>query len=197
MLFNSPLLLAALALYSSVVGGQTTPTQNDTSPTSADASPSPSSDATTKAGWSGTLSSLSGGLQGTVTVMNPTTLLITNYKLADASAPALYWWGSTTSNIKSGFRISNTHITTTSSGMDLQVTLDTGKTVADFSTVGLWCERFDIDFGQATLQPGGSASVATGAPQASSSKTGSGTAVSVPIHVGIMAGVVVAGWLFL
>lgn len=38
----------------------------------------------------GVLSSLDGGLGGTVTVSDAMTLNITNYKLKDASAPALY-----------------------------------------------------------------------------------------------------------
>ena len=41
-------------------------------------------------GDSGVLSSLDGGLGGTVSVWDANTLNITNYKLKDASAPALY-----------------------------------------------------------------------------------------------------------
>src|SRR5262249_957676 len=69
--------------------------------------PEPSASSSTKVGWAGTLSSLSGGLQGVVTVIDTNTLVVKGYKLADANAPALYWWGATDTNLKKGFRISN------------------------------------------------------------------------------------------
>lgn len=62
-------------------------------------------------GSSGTLSSLDGGLGGTVKVVDKTTLMISGYKLKDASAPALYWWGSTSDDLSSGFRINNEQVT--------------------------------------------------------------------------------------
>ena len=34
--------------------------------------------------------------------------------------------------------------------------LDAGKTPADFATVGLWCEKFNVKFGQAVLAASGS-----------------------------------------
>ncbi|KAH0538905.1 hypothetical protein FGG08_004496 [Glutinoglossum americanum] len=186
MLFNASLFLTTtLALFSSLTAAQT-PTNS-----------SSSSDATTKPNWSGSLSTLSGGLSGTVKVTSPTTLLIQNFKLGDASAPALYWWGSATPALKSGFRISNAQVKTPSGGADLVVQLDAGKTVADFSTVGLWCERFGVDFGQAVLSADGSAGApaATGAATGSGApKAGAGTAVSVPVRVGFWAGVMAAGW---
>lgn len=33
------------------------------------------------------------------------------------------------------------------------IELDAGKTTGDFGTVGLWCERFSANFGQAVLVP--------------------------------------------
>ena len=133
-----------------------------------------------KVGFGGTLSSLDGGLGGTVTVQDPKTLSIKNYRLEDASAPALYWWGSTSDNLKSGFRISEKQVKGTSKGGDLEIPLDAGKTAADFSTVGLWCERFGVNYGQATLKASGgaaasgatgtAASAAAGTPSASSGR---------------------------
>ncbi|KAI9867670.1 MAG: hypothetical protein M1813_008470 [Trichoglossum hirsutum] len=201
MFINSSLLLTAFALFSSFTSAQTTGTQaNGSSPTSApppSSSSSSSSDATTKAGWSGTLSSLSGGLQGVVKVVDPTTLMISGFKLGDASAPALYWWGATDGNLKGGFRISNTQVKDKSSGTEITIKLDAGKTVADFATVGLWCERFGVNFGQTTLKVDG-ASAGSPAPASSSSPTtGSAMALPVPVYVGIWAGLVAAGWILL
>ncbi|KAM4054461.1 electron transfer DM13 domain-containing protein [Hirsutella rhossiliensis] len=111
-----------------------------------------------EAGWSGTLSSLDGGLGGTVKVVDNTTLMISDYKLKDASAPALYWWGSTTDNLPSGFRINNEQVTKPAAGDSNTIKLDAGKTAADFSVVGLWCEKLNANFGQATLTKDGKAS---------------------------------------
>ncbi|KAF4912445.1 hypothetical protein CGCVW01_v011096 [Colletotrichum viniferum] len=122
-----------------------------------------------KIGWSGKLSSLDGGLGGTVTVVDASTLMIIDYTLKDASAPALYWWGATDDVIKNGFRISNKQVTKAASTNTLTIKLDAGKTPADFSTVGLWCERLSADFGQATLKP------SSGSASGSSSAGGSGS----------------------
>lgn len=158
---------------------------------SAFAAGTPTSNDTTKLGWAGQLSSLDGGLQGTVKVLSPTTLVIAGFKIADAGAPALYWWGSTDGNLKGGFRISNAQVKEVSTGKDLQVQLDAGKTVADFETVGLWCERFGVDFGQATLRP-----AEEGAPAPSAGpQSGSAMTVDIPLRLGIMAGMAgVVGW---
>ncbi len=129
-----------------------------------------------KTGFSGALSSLDGGLGGTVTVQDAKTLSIKDYRLKDASAPALYWWGATSDNLKSGFRISDKQVRGTSDGGNLEIPLDAGKTIADFSTVGLWCERFGINYGQATLKAsdgstpasGGTGATASGPSKASS-----------------------------
>ncbi|KAF5986625.1 domon domain-containing protein [Fusarium coicis] len=104
-----------------------------------------------KMGDSGALSSLDAGLGGTVEVVSNTELKITDYELKDASAPALYWWGSKTEDLSSGFRINKERISDTSSKMDIMVKLDAGYTAKDFSYVGLWCEKFDANFGQAKL----------------------------------------------
>ncbi|KAF4338106.1 domon domain protein [Fusarium beomiforme] len=108
-----------------------------------------------KMGDSGTLSSLDAGLGGTVEVASNTELKITDYELKDASAPALYWWGSKTEDLSSGFRINKERISDTSSKMDIMVKLDAGYTAKDFSYVGLWCEKFNANFGQAKLTSDG------------------------------------------
>ncbi|KAF5550893.1 electron transfer DM13 domain-containing protein [Fusarium napiforme] len=108
-----------------------------------------------KMGDSGALSSLDAGLGGTVEVVSNTELKITDYQLKDASAPALYWWGSKTDDLSSGFRINKERISDTSSKMDIMVKLDAGYTAKDFSYVGLWCEKFDANFGQAKLTSDG------------------------------------------
>ncbi|PNP74529.1 hypothetical protein FNYG_12152 [Fusarium nygamai] len=108
-----------------------------------------------KMGDSGALSSLDAGLGGTVEVVSNTELKITDYELKDASAPALYWWGSKTEDLSSGFRINKERISDTSSKMDIMVKLDAGYTAKDFSYVGLWCEKFDANFGQAKLSSDG------------------------------------------
>lgn len=137
-------------------------------------------------GSSGVLSSLDGGLGGTVTVTDPTTLTITSYTLKDASAPALYWWGSTDGVIKNGFRISNEQVTKAATSNTITINLDAGKTAADFDTVGLWCERLNANFGQATLKAGsasggsettsgGPSATSAGASAATSMKSGAGT----------------------
>ena len=128
---------------------------------------------TQKIGWTGTLSSLDGGLGGVVTVTNNTTLTISQYTLADASAPALYWWG-TNGALADGFRISNTHVTQAATSNTDVINLDAGKTTADFSTVGLWCEQLKANFGQATLTAAG-AGAGTGSSSASAGSSTSPT----------------------
>ncbi|KAH7418822.1 hypothetical protein BKA64DRAFT_208983 [Cadophora sp. MPI-SDFR-AT-0126] len=132
-------------------------------------------------GASGVLSSLDGGLGGTVTVTDPTTLTITSYTLKDASAPALYWWGSTDGVIKNGFRISNEQITKAATTNTITIKLDAGKTAADFDTVGLWCERLNANFGQATLKAGSASGsgieTASGSPSATSAGASAATSM--------------------
>ncbi|KAJ5449585.1 uncharacterized protein N7458_006034 [Penicillium daleae] len=150
----------------------------------------------TKIGYSGKFSTLSGGLQGTVTVINSTTLKISNYELQDASAPALYWWGATNSDLKDGFRISNMHITIpTKNPSEMTIELDAGKTIMDFSVVGLWCEKFGIDFGQTTLAADGSSGATTASVTAASttSATSSTTSTSAAIRQAVSVSTVLAG----
>ncbi|KAK5661079.1 hypothetical protein OQA88_10969 [Cercophora sp. LCS_1] len=135
------------------------------------ASANADTDATAKKGWAGQLSSLDGGLGGTVTVVEADQLLINDYKLEDASAPALYWWGSATSNLGDGFRISTKQVDEAASSNTYTIDLDAGKTTADFSTVGLWCERFSANFGQATLAPANG----SGAPSSDAGSGGTGS----------------------
>jgi hypothetical protein len=161
---------------------------------------------TQKIGWSGKLSSLDGGLGGTVEVVDSKTLMITDYKLADASAPALYWWGTTDGVIKDGFRISNEQVTKKASSNSLTIMLDAGKTPADFSTVGLWCERLNANFGQATLaatanttetsSTSGSMTAAISAA-ASPSKTGAGAVNTAGWTVGAISVAVIMATLLL
>jgi Electron transfer DM13 len=130
---------------------------------------------TTKLNYTGTLSSLDGGLGGTVTVLTPTTLRITDYTLKDASAPALYWWGTTADGeLSDGFRVSNEQVTDTAAGLDVEITLDAGKTTADFDIVGLWCERFASNFGQATLMTSEGASTSGGMAEGTASSSAAG-----------------------
>ncbi|EHK16461.1 uncharacterized protein TRIVIDRAFT_227326 [Trichoderma virens Gv29-8] len=143
-------------------------------------------------GDSGTLSSLDGGLGGVVTVASDSSLKITQYKLADASAPELYWWGSTSSDLSAGFRISNTHITEAATSDTLTINLDAGHSPADFSTVGLWCEKFKTNFGEAQLKAtgtgtGGDSQTTTGAAAPARTTTGSGSANSIGIMFAIVA----------
>ena len=105
-----------------------------------------------KVGFSGELSSLDGGLGGTVNVVDETTLEIPDFVIEDASAPALYWWGSTDDDLADGFRISEQEVTEEADGELLEIQLDSGMTTADFSVVGLWCEEFNTNFGQTTLE---------------------------------------------
>lgn len=134
-----------------------------------------------KIGWTGKLSSLDGGLGGTVKVVDSTTLMISDYMLEDASAPALYWWGTTDGTLKDGFRISNEQVTEKASSDSLTIKLDAGKTTADFTTVGLWCERLNANFGQATLTSGGdnTQSPSTTTTAAAAAKTGAGSIKTV------------------
>ena len=158
-----------------------------------------------KIGWTGTLSSLDGGLGGTVKVVDSKTLMISDYQLADASAPALYWWGTTDGVIKDGFRISNEQVTQKASSNSLTIMLDAGKTTSDFSTVGLWCERLHANFGQATLAAGNttetsstsSSMTSATSAAASPSKTGAGAINNVGWTGGALgAAVIIATLLF-
>lgn len=154
-------------------------------------------------GSTGVLSSLDGGLGGTVTVTDASTLTITNYKLKDASAPALYWWGTTDGVIKDGFRISNTQVTHAATSDTLIIKLDAGKTVADFNTVGLWCERLNANFGQATLTTGTGATSGTtsGTPLMTSASPSitmnpKSRAANTVVSLGAMMGALVAASVF-
>jgi hypothetical protein len=105
-----------------------------------------------KAGYSGELSSLDGGLGGTVTVVDAETLRINDYQLEDASAPALYWWGSEDDDLSNGFRVSSEQVTDAAETDTLTIELDNGYTTENFTTFGLWCERFSTSFGETTLR---------------------------------------------
>jgi hypothetical protein len=161
-----------------------------------------------KANYTGTLSSLDGGLSGTITVTSPTTLLVTRYTLEDASAPALYWWGTANSQLRDGFRISNTQVTKKTTGADQSYTimLDAGKTVDDFGKVGLWCEKFGVNFGEAELKSAGTAGTGAGTGAGGSGSGGSGAGGmksegagkrvgAAGVGVGLMAGWV--AWLMM
>jgi len=154
-------------------------------------------------------------------VVDSTTLLIKGYTLEDNHAPALYWWGSTTSNLKGGFRISDMLMDKVVKGQDLTVKLNVGKTTADFTTVGLWCERFGVNFGQTVLQPaaggGGSSPASSASGVASVTSGGSGGSVgsptsttssatqsqtpnsaigkTIPIQIGLAVAIVAGAWL--
>ncbi|KAH8647558.1 hypothetical protein BGZ60DRAFT_521230 [Tricladium varicosporioides] len=152
MMFKSTISALAIAAFASLVGAQNSTTAE-------------------KIGYTGTLSSLDGGLGGTVQVVDATTLQISSYTLKDASAPALYWWGTTDGVLKNGFRISNTQVTSAAKSNMLTIKLDSGKTTADFSTVGLWCERLNANFGQATLKASDGSSATTSSGPSSASTT--------------------------
>ncbi|KAJ5017262.1 hypothetical protein K4K57_009168 [Colletotrichum sp. SAR 10_99] len=176
---STSVLLTGLAVFTALVSGQ----GNDTM--------------TQKIGWSGKLSSLDGGLGGTLTVIDASTLMISDYTLKDASAPALYWWGATDDVIKHGFRISNEQVTKAASTNTLTIKLDAGKTPADFSTVGLWCERLSADFGQATLKASsGSGSSSSGGSGSSSTSAASNLSGSMRRLAVVTVGVVsFAAWM--
>ncbi|KAK0743838.1 hypothetical protein B0T18DRAFT_416017 [Schizothecium vesticola] len=109
--------------------------------------------AANKTGWRGTLSSLDGGLGGTIIVADEDTLVINSYALEDGLAPALYWWGSASPRLSEGFRISNKQVNEAATSDTYTIALDAGRALEDFTTVGLWCEKFSVNFGQATLAP--------------------------------------------
>ncbi|KAK4443070.1 hypothetical protein QBC34DRAFT_431062 [Podospora aff. communis PSN243] len=83
-------------------------------------------DPTTKKGWTAPLSTLDAGLSGTITVLDPNKLLITDYTLEDASAPALYWWGTATANLRDGFRVSSKRVDEVASAEMYTIELDVG-----------------------------------------------------------------------
>lgn len=107
-------------------------------------------------GATGKLMGKDGGLGGTVKVLNDSALEISGYTLKDASAPALYWWGSTNDKLSSGFRINNERVDKAATANSIVIPLDAGKKAADFSVVGLWCEKLSANFGQAALSKDGS-----------------------------------------
>lgn len=147
-------------------------------------------------GWTGTIKTMDGGLGGTVMVVNDTTLMISGYTLKDASAPALHWWGSTTSDLPKGFRINNERVSQAATSDSLTIPLDAGHKASDFDYVGLWCESLNKNFGQAQLSKAAatsSGSAASASPSAS--KTGAAAGLSaVP---GAVAALVVAAVAFM
>ncbi|OAQ99855.1 hypothetical protein LLEC1_05136 [Akanthomyces lecanii] len=124
-------------------------------------------------GASGVIDTKDGGLGGTITVTNDTILTISQYTLKSASAPALYWWGSKTSDLPKGFRINNERVGAAATTDSITIALDAGHMAGDFDYVGLWCEKLNANFGQAQLvaKDGSSSSTPTssGAAAASSS----------------------------
>ncbi|KAK2590350.1 hypothetical protein QQS21_011960 [Conoideocrella luteorostrata] len=130
-------------------------------------------------GWSGKLSSLDGGLGGSVKVVNDSALEVSGYTLKDASAPALYWWGSTTDKLSSGFRINNERVDKAASTNSIVIPLDAGKKPADFTVVGLWCEKLSANFGQTTLSKDGSGSDSAAQPSGMA-KTGAAAGLVNP-----------------
>ena len=118
------------------------------------------------------------GLGGKVTVVNNTAIMIEDYTLKSASAPALHWWGSTGEDISKGFRVNNMRVSTASPDpTTIMVALDAGKTAEDFTYFGLWCEQLKANFGEAKLESGSGSSASSTATMASSA-TGSGAAAS-------------------
>lgn len=140
--------------------------------------------AAAKEGWTGTIKSLDGGLEGTFTVANDSALTLSGYQLKDASAPALYWWGSTSDDLSAGFRINNQRVDSASSADSIVIPLDAGHGPADFNYAGLWCERFKTNFGQAKLTEPGSS---TGDGQAKETKGSTGAAAGVSSKFAVAA----------
>lgn len=130
-------------------------------------------------GFSGVIATKDGGLGGTVTVINDTALSVSHYTLKDASAPALYWWGATTSDLPKGFRINNERVDKPASTDSIVISLDAGHKASDFDYVGLWCEKLNANFGQAQLVKDGASSSATGSSAKSSDKPGAAAGLDV------------------
>lgn len=102
--------------------------------------------------WTGTLSTIDGGLKGDVSVVNSTMIMITSYSV-EASAPALYWWGSKVEDLpKEGFRVNNERVSMNADDETIMIPLDNDKTTADFDYFGLYCEKLAANFGQTKLE---------------------------------------------
>lgn len=125
----------------------------------------------------GTIKTLDGGLGGTVHVVNDSALMISDYTLKDASAPALYWWGSKDSKLSGGFRINNERVDKPASTNSIVIALDAGHKPADFEYVGLWCEKLSANFGQAMLSKDGNSSD-SGSGTNSDAKKGAATGLT-------------------
>ncbi|PKS08613.1 hypothetical protein jhhlp_004999 [Lomentospora prolificans] len=124
-------------------------------------------------GWTGTIHGMDGGLAGTFEVIDDKTLKLTGFTLEDGSAPALYWWGSETEDLSSGFRISEEQVEGEHENEELTIALDSGKTAKDFSYAGLWCEQFNANFGVAKLSEGGASGGDSSSSSDSDSNSGS------------------------
>lgn len=124
-------------------------------------------------GWTGKLDiKTDAGLSGTVTVINDTAVMIKDYTLKSASAPALHWWGSTGEDISKGFRVNSMRVSeATPNPTDVTILLDSGKKASDFTYFGLWCESLKANFGEAKLQAASGASTSTGSGSMSSASS--------------------------
>lgn len=147
-------------------------------------------------GWTGTIKTMDGGLGGTVKVVNDTTLTISGYTLKDASAPALYWWGATTSDLPKGFRINNERVSSAATTDSLTIPLDAGHKASDFEYVGLWCEKLNKNFGQAQLSKAAS-TTSDSAASASPSADKKGAAAGLSVSNGAIAAFVVGAAAFM
>lgn len=104
--------------------------------------------------------------------------------------------------LKNGFRIANTQVTTAATSDTYTIYLDNQKTAADFTTVGLWCERFQANFGQATLKATGASTPLPSSPSPAPSSAPSSTpsaksgATSMIVSSGAVAGTFVAAAAF-
>jgi len=149
-----------------------------------------------KTGYGGVIETKDGGLEGSFEVVDSTTLKLTGFTLVDGSAPKLYWWGSESDDLGSGFRISEEQIQGEHDNEDKTIKLDSGKTTDDFGYVGLWCEQFNANFGQAKLEKDGAsaASSSSSSDSSSNSKSGDDKKNSGPrTGLGMMGALVAAG----
>lgn len=128
-------------------------------------------------GESGQLSSLMGGLQGDVVIVDDHTIVVKGFELKKLGGPPLNWYGSLKDDIPHGFRISEEEVADVQkTPKDLTVKLDSGKSLSDFEYVGLWCEPFNINFGQTKLSKDGGSSTSSNSTASSDASTSASSA---------------------
>lgn len=102
------------------------------------------------------LSQLDHGVKsGPITIVDAQTFLINDFHY-DGQGPAGYWWATAGSRqSSSGLRLKDENGSEKPlrrySGETVVISLPEGKTIWDYDYIGVWCEEYQVDFGNTRI----------------------------------------------